>query len=96
MAALGPVLVGVPAVADADEGSASRLDRLCHGHEVAVATDDDDGADVGEAAEVFGGVEAELDVGAVLGGGARLEELDQFDGLCSSASLYRPKYCQLP
>lgn len=34
----------------------------------------------GKAADVFGGVEAELDVGAVLGGGARREELDQFYG----------------
>ena len=76
MAALGPVLVGVPAVADADEGAACGLDLLRHGHEVAVAADDDDGADVAEAADVFGGVEAELDVGAVLGRGTWLEELD--------------------
>ena len=56
------------------------LDLLGHGHEVAVAADDDDGVDVGEAADVLGGVEAELDVGAVLGGCARREELDQLDG----------------
>ena len=35
---------------------------------------------MGEAADVFGGVEAELDVGAVLGRRARREELDQLDG----------------
>jgi hypothetical protein len=73
------VLVGVPAVADADQGAACGLDLLGDGHEVAVAADDDDGTDVSEAADVFGGVEAELDVGAVLGGGARREELDQLD-----------------
>jgi len=35
---------------------------------------------VGKAADVFGRVEAKLDVGAVLGGSARREELDQLDG----------------
>jgi hypothetical protein len=34
---------------------------------------------VGETADVLGGVEAELDVGAVLGGGAWREQLDQLD-----------------
>jgi len=80
VAALGPVLVGVLAGADADQGATGSLDLLGDGHEVAVAADDDDGADVGEAADVFGGVEAELDIGTVLGRCPRWEELDQFDG----------------
>ena len=66
VAALRPVLVGVLARADADENSPCGLDLLCDGHEVAVPTDDDDRADVIEAANVFGRVKAQLDVGAVL------------------------------
>lgn len=62
-----PSACGVLAVANADQRAAGGLDLLGDGHEVAVAADDDDGADVGEAADVFGGIEAELDVGAVLG-----------------------------
>ena len=50
------------------------------GHVVAVAADDD-GANVGEAADVLGGVEAELDVGAVLRRCAGREQLDQLDGV---------------
>ncbi len=48
--------------------SARAFDLLSHGHKVAVAADDDDdGTDVGEAADVLRGVEAELDACAVLG-----------------------------
>lgn len=64
------MLVGVLAVADADQPAAGGLHLLGDGYEVAVAADDDDGADVGETADVLGGVQAQLDVGAVLRRGA--------------------------
>ena len=49
-----------------DEGSACGLDLLRDGHEVAIAADDDDRADVIEATEIFGRIETEFDVCAVL------------------------------
>ena len=52
---------------DVGAGVLGGLDLVGRGHEAAVAADADDGAGVGRAADVFGGVEAELDVGTVLG-----------------------------
>ncbi len=75
MATLGPVLVRVLAVTDADERAAGSLDLLGHGHAVAVAINDDDCANVTKAPDVFCCVKTALDVGAVFGrcsGGERV------------------------
>ena len=71
--------VRVLLASDADQPTARRLDFLRQGHEVAVATDDDDSADVIEAANVFHRVEAQPDVSAILGRAAGREQLYQLD-----------------
>ena len=91
VATLGPVPVGVLAVAEADQGAAGSLDLLRDGHKVAVATDDDHGADVPKTTDVLRGVQTELDVGAVLRGRTRRKELDQFDGASGAGT---PSNCR--
>lgn len=73
------MLVGVLAGSDAHKRQAGGLDFLCDRHEVAVPAHDDDGAEVPKAADIFRGVEAQLDVGSVLCPTTRREKLDQFD-----------------
>ena len=73
------MLVGVATMPDAHQRAPGGLDLLRDGHEVAVAADDHHRADVREAADVLRRVEAELDVGAVLGRRAGREQLDQLD-----------------
>jgi hypothetical protein len=62
---------GVRSGADAVERATGGLDLLGDRREVAVATDDDDGAQMIEAAEVLGRIEAQLDVRPIPGRGAR-------------------------
>jgi hypothetical protein len=89
------VLVGVFAVANADEGAAGGFNFLGYRHEIAGAADDDDSADVIEPADVLGGVQAQFDVGAVLGRAPRGKGWMSSTALCSGASRYLPKNCQL-
>ena len=95
VAALRPVSVrGIPGP-ETDQGSACCLDLLCHGHEVAVAADDDHRADMAESADVLRRIEAKLDVGTILGRTARRESWINSTAACNRASQYRPKNCQL-
>ena len=71
--------VGGLAVADAHQRAASGLDLLRQRHEVAVAAHNDHRPDVIKAAQVFQRVQAEPDIGAILGRGAGRKELDQLD-----------------
>ena len=77
VAALGPMPVGGAAHAHAHQRAARGLDALRHRHEIAVAADDHHRLDMAEAVDVFRRVQAQPDVGAVLGRCAWRKQLHQ-------------------
>jgi hypothetical protein len=76
----GERLGGRTGDADPDDEPSEAFAPLGERHVVAVARDDHDVRQIGQAEHVFDGVDGEADVGAVLGVGRGREQLHEVDG----------------
>ncbi len=76
-----PVRVGRFARANANQPAPGSLDLLRDRHEVAVAAHDHHRADVRKAPQVFHRIQAQPDIGTVLGGASGREQLHQLDAV---------------